>query len=71
MTNLKECGTPYKYLSIHSVFILNHKKNEFSIVRANIENTEEKINIAKSLYNEENFYFQYHDIKHNLQVVLN
>jgi hypothetical protein len=58
-----------KYFSIHSVKALENKV--FSIVLGNIENTEEKIKIAKNLYNDENWYFEFHNYKINMNVVIN
>lgn len=55
------------FFSIHSVNALENKA--FSIVHANIENTPEKVELARSLYPIENWHFEFHDYKINMRVV--
>ncbi len=49
------------YFSIHSIKSIENKN--FSIVLANIENTLEKTKTAKKIYNDNDFYFEYHNQK--------
>lgn len=57
-----------KYFTIHSVTALQNKA--FSIVVANIDNTPEKIKLARELYPIENWHFEYHNIKKDLKPVI-
>ena len=49
------------FFSIHSLKAL--KEKQFSIVRANIENTPDKVEIARRLYPAENWLFEFHNFK--------
>jgi hypothetical protein len=44
--------------SIHSIKALEARS--FSVLRANIENTPEKLELAKKLFPSSDFYFQFH-----------
>jgi hypothetical protein len=44
--------------SIHSIKALEART--FSVFRANIENTPEKLELAKQLYPSSDFYFEFH-----------
>jgi hypothetical protein len=57
-----------KYFSIHSVNAL--EKKEFSIVVANIENTIEKIELARYLYPIKDFHIEYHNYKIDMRVTI-
>jgi hypothetical protein len=57
-----------KYFSIHSIAALESKA--FSIVLANIDNTSEKLELAKKLFESENFYIEFHNYKQDLRVVV-
>lgn len=46
------------YFSIHSIAAL--KSRSFSVFRANIENTPEKLELAKKLYPSENWFIEFH-----------
>lgn len=56
-----------KYFTVHSLEALNTK--QFSIIHANIDNTIEKVEIAKGMYPESLYLFEYHNFKHNLTAV--
>ena len=56
------------YFSIHLVEAM--EKRSFSIVRANIENTPEKYELAKKLYPIKSYHFQYHITKIDLSPVI-
>jgi hypothetical protein len=53
--------------SIHSIKALEARS--FSVLRANIENTPEKLELAKKLYPSSDFYFEFHCTPISLQVV--
>jgi hypothetical protein len=53
--------------SIHSIKALEARS--FSVFRANIENTPEKLELAKNLYPSSDFYFEFHYTPISLQVV--
>ena len=53
--------------SIHSIKALEARK--FSVFRANIENTTEKLELAKQLYPSSDFYFEFHFTPISLKVV--
>jgi hypothetical protein len=53
-----------KFFSIHNRKKLEDK--EFSIIRGNIENTLDKVEIAKSIYPDEDWYFEFHNYKHKM-----
>jgi hypothetical protein len=57
-----------KYFSIHSVAAL--KAKDFSIVRANIENTSAKLDTAKRLFDSENYYIEFHNYKQDIRAVV-
>jgi len=44
--------------SIHSIKALENRA--FSVFRANIENTTEKLELAKNLYPSSHYYFEFH-----------
>jgi hypothetical protein len=44
--------------SIHSIAALESRS--FSVLRANIENTAEKLELAKNLYPSSDYYFEFH-----------
>jgi hypothetical protein len=46
------------------------KAKQFSIFRANIENTKDKIELARNIFPSDNWIFEYHDEKKSLNVVL-
>jgi hypothetical protein len=52
--------------SIHSIKALEARS--FSVLRANIENTPEKLQLAKSLFPSSDFYFEFHFTPISLQV---
>lgn len=56
------------FFSIHSVKAL--EKREFSIFLGNIENTPKKVELARSIYPIEDWYFEFHDYKIDLRPVL-
>ena len=58
-----------KYFTIHSLVAL--KNRSYSIFRANIDNTIEKVQLAKSLYNDIEFMFEYHNEKKCMKIVIN
>lgn len=53
--------------SIHSIKALEARS--FSVLRANIENTPEKLELAKSLFPSSDFFFQFHYTPISLKVV--
>jgi hypothetical protein len=53
--------------SIHSIKALEART--FSVFRANIENTPEKLELAKQLYPSSDFYFEFHFTPISLKVV--
>jgi hypothetical protein len=53
--------------SIHSIKALEARS--FSVFRANIENTPEKLELAKNLYPSSQFYIEFHYTPISLQVV--
>jgi len=55
------------YFSIHSIKAL--KSRSFSVIRANIENTPEKLELAKKLFPISKFYIQFHFTPISLRVV--
>jgi len=56
-----------KFFSIHSIQALKNK--QFSIVLANIENTTEKIELARNLYPIEDWHFEFHNYKIDMRPV--
>lgn len=56
------------YFSIHSIKSIESKG--FSIVLANVENTLGNTKLAKKTYNENDFYFEYHNQKKDLKWVM-
>jgi len=53
--------------SIHSIKALESR--QFSVIRANIENTPEKLELAKKLFPSSKFYFEFHFTPISLRVV--
>jgi hypothetical protein len=53
--------------SIHSIKALEARS--FSVLRANIENTPEKLELAKKLFPSSDFYFEFHNNPISLKVV--
>jgi hypothetical protein len=60
--------TQKKYFSIHSVKALKNK--QFSIFRANIENTIEKLELAKNMFPSNDWYIEFHNYKISLNPVI-
>ena len=60
--------TQKKYFSIHSVKALENK--QFSIFRANIENTIEKLELAKNMFPSNDWYIEFHNYKISLNPVI-
>ena len=60
------CGSAF--FSIHSVKALENRA--FSIVLGNIENTPEKVELARSLYPIEDWHFEFHNYKIDLRPVI-
>ena len=56
------------FFSIHSVKALENRA--FSIVHGNIENTHEKIELARILYPIEDWHFEFHNYKIDLRPVI-
>lgn len=56
------------FFSIHSINALESR--EFSVIRANIENTPEKVELAKSIYSADKYHFQFHDYKLDMRPVI-
>jgi len=50
-----------QYFTIHSIQAINNK--QYSVVVANIQNTPEKLEKAKTLYDTNNWHYEFHDIK--------
>jgi hypothetical protein len=50
-----------QYFSIHSIKALENRA--FSVVRANIENTPEKLELARKLFPSSCWYIEFHDVK--------
>lgn len=46
------------YFSIHSIKALESR--EFSVLRANIENTPDKLELAKKLYPNSKYFIEFH-----------
>lgn len=57
-----------KYFSIHNIQALVDKAAQ-SIVLANIDNTPEKIKLAREYYPEDSYYFEYHNYKKDMRVM--
>ena len=55
------------YFTIHSVKALENRA--FSVFRANIENTPDKLEVAKKLYPIEFWYIEFHDVKISVRPV--
>jgi hypothetical protein len=53
--------------SIHSIKALESRT--FSVIRANIENTPEKLELARNLYPSSDFYFEFHFTPISLNVI--
>jgi hypothetical protein len=53
------------YFSIRSWYALREKQDN-NIVRGNIENTPEKVNLALELYPIEDYYFEWHYGKYRI-----
>ncbi len=65
MSNLKsEC----KYFNIHSIKALEN--GQYSIVLGNVENTEDRVKLAISLYPSELYYIEYCNYKVNMGVLI-
>lgn len=54
-----------KFFSIHNLELLEGKK-EFSVIVGNVENTPEKLDLAKSLYPSDHWYIEFHDCKRSM-----
>lgn len=57
-----------QFFSIHSINAL--KSKQFAVVRANIDNTPEKVELAKSIYSADKYHFQFHDYKLDMRPVI-
>jgi len=57
-----------QFFSIHSINALQCK--QFAVVRANIYNTPEKVELAKSIYPADKYHFQFHDYKLDMRPVI-
>jgi hypothetical protein len=55
------------YFTIHSIKALENRA--FSVFRANIENTPDKLEVAKKLYPIEFWYIEFHDVKISVRPV--
>jgi hypothetical protein len=55
------------FFSVHSVKALENR--QFSIVHANIENTPDKVELARSLYPIEDWHFEFHNYKIDMRPV--
>lgn len=70
-TNTASCQTAVMrsaFFSVHSVKALENRA--FSIVHGNIENTPEKVELARSLYPIEDWHFEFHNYKIDLRPVI-
>jgi hypothetical protein len=56
------------FFSVHSVNSL--EKRQFSIIHANIDNTPEKVELARSFYPKEDFHFEFHSCKYDMKPVI-
>ena len=56
------------FFSVHSVKALENR--QFSIVHANIENTPDKVELARSLYPIEDWHFEFHNYKIDMRPVI-
>jgi hypothetical protein len=56
-----------QYFSIHSIKALENRA--FSVFRANIDNTPDKLELAKKLYPSDSWYIEFHDVKISVRVV--
>ena len=56
------------FFSVHSVKALENR--QFSIVCANIENTPDKVELARSLYPIEDWHFEFHNYKIDMRPVI-
>lgn len=57
-----------KYFSIHSVKALENR--EYSIVMANVNNTTEKVELARSIFPIEDWHIEYHNYKIDMRVTI-
>jgi hypothetical protein len=55
------------YFTIHSINALENRA--FSVFRANIENTPDKLELAKKLYPSYSWYIEFHDVKISVRAV--
>jgi hypothetical protein len=55
------------YFSIHSIKALENRA--FSVFRANIDNTPDKLELARKLYPGSVWYIEFHDVKISVRVV--
>jgi hypothetical protein len=56
------------FFSVHSVKALENRA--FSIVHANIQNTPEKLELARRLYPIEDWHFEFHNYKIDMRPVI-
>ena len=56
------------FFSVHSVKALENR--QFSIVHANIENTPDKVELARSIYPIEDWHFEFHNYKIDMRPVI-
>jgi hypothetical protein len=68
LSAIKNTNSDKKYFSVHCLNALESR--QFSILRANIENTYEKRKLARKVYPFEKYHIEYHDEKKSLTVVI-
>jgi hypothetical protein len=56
-----------KYFTIHSIKALESRA--FSVVRANIENRPDKLELARKLYPSSSWFIEFHDVKISVRPV--
>jgi len=56
------------YITVHSVAAMDARR--FTIWIANIENTPEKLERARAMFDEKDWYFEFHDFKYDLSPVV-
>jgi len=56
------------YFTIHSIVAMDARS--FSIWRANIDNTPDQLERARAMFDEKDWYFEFHDFKYDLSPVV-
>ncbi len=64
----KQTNIDSAFFSVHSVKALENRS--FSIVHANIENTPNKLDLAKSIYPIDEYHFEFHNYKIDMSPVI-